>query len=435
MDCNYVEILEKDIPREHWYPPNCKDNPQIEYCVEIDALVLTYGSACGKKFLASYIPTEQHGRPIIIPGESDKLFYKLVTSNMIRGLNATFLDPMGDVEDVDIEPPGRSSLNFRITTTNGKSFHVKAYRVLEDNNMEPLVLAYLRDSNSDFSPRLSGFIEFSGYFTHIVTERFEGEPVVSHFVREALRTLETNKVSIPESSAKIGDLIGKFHCVLSQCNYEWCTPQPVTEDDLSRWIFRVNWRTEQMKRHSNPYVKEIAMRLSDYSDVMTILSRYNIPSTKMRTHSDPHLYQFIITDNGDLMLVDYEGEPDRLPATQSEKEPPIRDLAVIYRSLHYIAVISYSIQKGLGIKEASASLPDIMYSWIDRTYKNILENYETRTRSCLLQYNYSKQALLFWSIERATYEFFYESIYGTGLEAIPLSWLEKSLDLIDKVEY
>ncbi|MEB3756185.1 MAG: hypothetical protein GSR79_04935 [Desulfurococcales archaeon] len=434
-DCTYIEILEREIPLEHWYPPNCNESPEIEYCAETDALVLVYGFACGKKFLAMYIPSERHGKPSVKPGEFDKIFYELVSSNKIPGLNVTFLDPLDSVINVDIEPPGRSSLYFSVLSSTGKAYHVKAYRILEDDNMEPLVLAYLRDNNIDFSPRLTGFIEFSGYFTHIFMERIEGEPIVSHFVREALRTLEKHNISTPKLSEKIGRLMGKLHCIMSKCDYEWCRPQPVTQDDLSRWIFRINWRLEHMKKHPDPHVREIAMRLSDHSDALNVLARYNLPSIKMRTHGDPHLYQFVTKSDGELMLVDYEGEPDRLPATQSEKEPPIRDLAVIYRSLHYIAVISYSIQKGLEIKKALASLPDIMYSWINETNRIIQEQYETETKDCLQYYNHSDQALTFWSIERATYEFFYESIYNTGLESIPLSWLEKSLDIIDKKEY
>ncbi len=434
-DCTYIEVLEKEIPLEHWYPPNCNERPRIEYCMEIDSLALVYGSACGKKFLATFTPSERHGKLSVNPGESDKIFYELVLSNKIPGLNITLLDPLDSVVDVNIEPPGRSSLYFRVLVSNGEAYHVKAYRILEEDNMEPLVLAYLRDNNIDFSPRLMGFIEFSGYFTHILMEKFEGDPVVSHFVREALRTLETHSISIPKISGKIGSLVGKLHCIMLKCNYEWCSPQPVTEDDLSRWVFRIDWRLEHMKKHPDSHVREIAMRLSDHFNELNILSKYNLPSIKMRTHGDPHLYQFVAKDNGELMLVDYEGEPDRLPAIQSEKEPPIRDLAVIYRSLHYIAVVSYSIQKGLEIKKASSSLPDIMYSWIDKVYNSMLEQYEIQTRNCLQRGNYSSQALMFWSIERATYEFFYESIYNTGLESIPLSWLERSLDIIDKEEY
>jgi hypothetical protein len=435
IKCDYIDSLKNQISREHWYPPNCNDLPQIDYCTEIEAIIITFGSACGKRFLASYIPSEKHGRLSMRPGESDKLFYTLMADGKIPGLSATFLDSIGKVSAVYTEPPGRSSLNFKIDTYNGGDyFYVKAYRILEENNMEPLILAYLRDSKADFSPRMVGFAEFSGYFTHIFTDWYEGEPIVSYFVKEALRTLETGSISIPKQSSQVGDLLGEFHCLMSSCPYDWCRPQPITEDDIARWAFRINWRAEHMGMHPDPLVKEVAMRLFDHSNILGNLSRSNLHFDKTRTHGDPHLYQFISTKDGRLLLVDYEGEPERLPANQNEKEPPIRDLAVIYRSLHYIAVVSYSIQKGLNVKEAAMSIPNIMYLWIDSVFENVLEKYKARIKGCYNNY-YSDQALLFWSIERATYEFFYESTYNTGLESIPLLWLEKSLDLLDKAGY
>ncbi len=423
--------MKNRIILENWYPPNCREEPTIEYCTDVSGVTIVYGSACGKKFFTGYTLSEVSGKIELLPGELNPLFYDQILRNKVPGTNSILLEPLDldHVEKTRIEPPGTGSENFEAITRSGRKIHIKAYRILNEDNLEPLVLAYLKKHKAGFSPSLIGYVEFSGYYTHLITRSVEGIPVVSYFIRSALRTMETGSVSIPELSQSIGRLIGELHNIMAECNYDWCEPEEVSEDDVSRWVFRVNWRLEQMKNHPDPLVREVSARLTDNIESISFLGKHSLGDTKMRIHGDPHLYQFITTPTGRIMLIDYEGEPDRLPATQNEKEPPIRDLAVIYRSLHYISVIAHSIQKGLSIKEASVTLPITMHEWTHQVFNVILEGYFSTAANTVTK-QHLKERITFWSIERATYEFFYESIYNTGLDPIPLAWLD---DMADKI--
>jgi maltokinase len=432
-ECIEEDLLKNKIVRENWYPPNCREEPTIEYCTNVSGVNIVYGSACGKMFFTGYTLREVNGKIELLPGELNSSFYDQLLKNNVPGINSVILEPLDGIESVHTEPPGTSSQNFEAVIRTGKRIHVKSYRILNEDNLEPMILAYLKKHKSSFSPNLIGYIEFSGYYTHLITGSVNGIPIVSYFVRSALRTLETGNISIPEHSEYVGGLIGKLHNIMSGCEYDWCKPEIITEDDVSRWVFRVNWRLEQMENHPDPQVRDVSVRLMDNNEAISYLASQNLGNRKMRVHGDPHLYQFIITPNGRIMLVDYEGEPYRLPATQSEKEPPTRDLAVVYRSLHYIAVIAHSIQKGLSIKEASITLPSLMHEWISQVFNTVLEGYFAKAGSIITRQRLKEQ-IMFWSIERATYEFFYESIYNTGLEFIPLAWLDKIADEIAKVE-
>ena len=54
----------------------------------------------------------------------------------------------------------------------------------------------------------------------------------------------------------------------------------------------------------------------------------------MRVHGDYHLGQ-ILVKNDDFYILDFEGEPESTIRDRKVKQPPLKDVAGLFRSFHY----------------------------------------------------------------------------------------------------
>lgn len=60
----------------------------------------------------------------------------------------------------------------------------------------------------------------------------------------------------------------------------------------------------------------------------------NIKGERIRIHGDYHLGQILVTD-GDFIIIDFEGEPESTIRDRKIKQPPLKDMAGLFRSYHY----------------------------------------------------------------------------------------------------
>ena len=57
-------------------------------------------------------------------------------------------------------------------------------------------------------------------------------------------------------------------------------------------------------------------------------------SERIRIHGDYHLGQ-VLVNGDDFYLLDFEGEPESTIRDRKVKQPPLKDVAGMFRSFHY----------------------------------------------------------------------------------------------------
>lgn len=230
-----------------------------------------------------------------------------------------------------------------------------------------------------------------GEYRGILTERVEGETLDTLWAR--------GEGPSPEL---VGETLKELHKALADLETPWCYPGNVNEGDIRMWGLRPCLRAGLVAVLATALREWIALDAAETvlenCEMIKQLARASVGSRKQCIHGDLHLGQ-IIWAKGLLYFTDFSGEPLRWPAPQACSEPPARDLAALIRSVDYLASMGH-------IKNPGNVVEGLLhgYGWVG-----------------------SQAQLIFWIIERASYELVYELIADTGLVSIPSEALLRML--------
>lgn len=157
-----------------------------------------------------------------------------------------------------------------------------------------------------------------------------------------------------------------------------------------------------------------------------------VGSLKLRIHQDFHFSQTLLSRSGDLVIVDFEGEPARPSWCASELEPGLRDLATLLRAISYISFFALREATGWRLEEAKAALlrgegpVQRIVEWGWEAVEIIAESYlrSTPKSVCpLVSLDDALELLFPWFLERALYEAYYEGGYRPHLVQVAVSTL------------
>ena len=168
-----------------------------------------------------------------------------------------------------------------------------------------------------------------------------------------------------------------------------------------------------------PAVAPVAGRGEDVRDRLRSLSHIGQLGKVIRNHGDYHLGQVLWTDDGDWLILDFEGEPARSVPERRRKLSPLRDVAGMLRSFAYAASASV-ILRGV---EAPAD-------WEESCRSGFLDGYlETIERTLLPSGEQSIERLLtVFELQKAVYELRYELGSRPDWVSIPVAGILRMLE-------
>lgn len=142
---------------------------------------------------------------------------------------------------------------------------------------------------------------------------------------------------------------------------------------------------------------------------------------RIRIHGDYHLGQILVKDD-DFYLLDFEGEPESTIRDRKVKQPPLKDVAGIFRSFHY-AIYSTIFSHGEEYPYSQEELfkaGEILYRYFIGVF---MGSYVGLVRQHNLNIGYSQERIFilkYCMLEKAVYELGYEMNSRPQWAVIPL---------------
>ena len=150
---------------------------------------------------------------------------------------------------------------------------------------------------------------------------------------------------------------------------------------------------------------------------------------RIRVHGDYHLGQVLVKDN-DFYILDFEGEPESTIRDRKVKQPPLKDVAGMFRSFHYAiyATIFNNADKYKQKQHELFEAGEILYQYLIGVF---LGTYVVEIQNANLNIGYSQERifLLKYSLlEKAVYELGYELNSRPRWAVIPLKGISNIIN-------
>lgn len=150
---------------------------------------------------------------------------------------------------------------------------------------------------------------------------------------------------------------------------------------------------------------------------------------RIRLHGDYHLGQILVRDN-DFYILDFEGEPESTIRDRKVKQPPLKDVAGLFRSFHY-AIYATIFNHPNDFPQSQKELfeaAELLYSYFNGVF---LEVYTEAIQKANLNIGYSQERIFilkYCLLEKAVYEIGYELNSRPRWALIPLKGISNIIN-------
>jgi len=150
---------------------------------------------------------------------------------------------------------------------------------------------------------------------------------------------------------------------------------------------------------------------------------------RIRLHGDYHLGQILVKDD-DFYIIDFEGEPESTIRDRKVKQPPLKDVAGLFRSFHYAiyATIFNNKEHYKQPQEKLFEAAELLYSYLTGVF---LETYTEAIQNANLNIGYNQERIFilkYCLLEKAVYEIGYELNSRPKWAIIPLKGISNIIN-------
>lgn len=150
---------------------------------------------------------------------------------------------------------------------------------------------------------------------------------------------------------------------------------------------------------------------------------------RIRVHGDYHLGQILVKDD-DFYILDFEGEPESTIRDRKVKQPPLKDVAGLFRSFHYAiyATIFNNSEAYNQSQETLFKAGELLYRYFTGIF---LETYVLEIQKENLNIGYNQERLFilkYCLLEKAVYELGYELNSRPRWALIPLKGISNIIN-------
>ena len=148
---------------------------------------------------------------------------------------------------------------------------------------------------------------------------------------------------------------------------------------------------------------------------------HKLKGERIRVHGDYHLGQVLVND-GDFYILDFEGEPESTIRDRRVKQPPIKDVAGMFRSFHYaIYATIFNHQKQFSIpREKLFEAGEKLYRYFIGVF---MKTYTENIEAANINIGYEQERIFMLKhamLDKAIYELGYEMNSRPLWAVIPL---------------
>jgi len=230
----------------------------------------------------------------------------------------------------------------------------------------------------------------------------------------------------------LGRRTGELHVTLATSTDAAFVPEPMTTDNLNDTIAVMRKRAQshltlletelpRLEDRIQQQAREVLLRRDVLLQQFDELRAITGSSARIRCHGDYHLGQIMVTE-GDVVILDFEGEPARPLQERRAKSSPLRDIAGMIRSFSYAALTAVGAVTQTRPEDARRLGPwaDFWETWISASF---LRSYLIATRGAafLPPPGDLDVMLRAYILDKALYELAYELNNRPSWVSIPLT--------------
>jgi len=292
----------------------------------------------------------------------------------------------GDIDSSKVQSWVLTVEQSNSTVVYDDKYFLKIYRKLFRNNNPDLELTRFLSEKSNFphSPGYAGSIEWvradyytvslglmqekvdnqgeawndtlsemEGFFQRLEASGMSAEdlpkvPLYKNIMLSEVPEVYLNLVGdkLFEKVRKLAERTAEMHVALfSDKTDRHFIPESYTSDYTVWLLNRVMYMFDQRFHLLEQNIGKLRGKALEYAeyfiehkdiikDKLLNFDEQNLNSARIRIHGDYHLGQVLITGD-DFCILDFEGEPESTIRDRKVKQPPIKDMAGLFRSYHY----------------------------------------------------------------------------------------------------